>query len=108
MGLAEIYTAKTVVGLTTLIQKLIEINFTLSASNACMLCRGVSITDSVLVDLCIHTFLLLGTTRNITFKKMSPSNQSEIIAFSIGDIGGGNFAGGRQRATQGPDSLRRV
>jgi len=26
------------------------------------ICRGVSITDSVLVDLGIHTYLLLGTT----------------------------------------------
>ena len=33
----------------------------------------VSISDSVLVDLGVRTFLLLGTTRNMTFKKMSPS-----------------------------------
>ena len=36
-------------------------------------CRAVSITDSIFVDLGIHTFLLSGTTRNITFNKMSPS-----------------------------------
>jgi len=32
-------------------------------------CTVLFITDSVLVDLGIHTILLLGTTRNITFLK---------------------------------------
>jgi len=66
-----------------------------------ILYRGVSITNSVLVDRGIHTFLLLGTTRNKSFKRCHC--RSEIIAFSIGDFGSRNFASGHQGATLEPD-----
>jgi len=73
----------------------------MSSSNRCITVEE-SITDSVFVDLGIHTFLLLGTTRNITFKRCH--RRSEIIEFSISDFPGRNFAGGRQRATPEHDS----
>jgi len=61
-------------------------------------CRGVYYTDSVYVDLCIHTFFFLGEKRSC----IAPSiRKHHVFDRSRGVT---NITGGRQGATPEPDS----